>query len=284
MQQRLNAKFLKREKDVHKGDCGHVFVIAGSRGLTGAACLTAQAALLSGSGLVTVGIASSLNFIIECKLTEVMSLSLPETDQETLSLKAFEKIKEFSHNVDVIAIGPGLSQNSQTQCLIKKIIAQIDKPMVIDADAINALAGEPDILLKRNSVTVITPHPGEMGRLLGLNAEKVQKNRRKLAKQLSHMYNIVTILKGYQTVVSNQSGNLMVNHTGNAGMAKGGSGDVLTGIVAGFLAQGANAYEAAKLAVYVHGLAADKVIKNKAIVSLVASDILEQLPFVLKKI
>lgn len=284
MQQRINTKFLKREKHVHKGDCGHVFVIAGSRGLTGAACLTAQAALLSGSGLVTVGIAASLNSIIECKITEAMSLSFPQTDQGTLSLKAFGKIKEFAKKVDVIAIGPGLSQNNQTQRLIRKIITQIDKPMVIDADAINALIGETDILRQRKSSTVITPHPGEMGRLLGLNTEKVQKNRRKLAKQLAHMYNIVTVLKGYQTVVSNQNGKIMINHTGNAGMAKGGSGDVLTGIIAGFLAQGADAYDAAKLAVYVHGLAADKAIKRKAIVSLMASDILEQLPFVLKKI
>ncbi|MFH1063292.1 MAG: NAD(P)H-hydrate dehydratase [Candidatus Omnitrophota bacterium] len=282
--QRVNTKFLKRSKHAHKGDFGHVFVIAGSRGLTGAACLTAQGALLSGAGLVTVGIVSSLNIVIECKLTEAMSLSLPQTSQATLSLKAFALIKEFSKNVDVIAIGPGLSQNSQTQSLIKKIIARIDKPMVIDADAINALVGETEILAKRRSATVITPHPGEMGRLLGIDTEKVQKNRRKLAKQLSCMYNIITILKGYKTVVSNQSGKIIVNNTGNPGMAKGGSGDILTGIIAGFIAQGANAYDAAKIAVYVHGLAADAAIKDKALVSLLASDILEKLPLVLKKI
>jgi ADP-dependent NAD(P)H-hydrate dehydratase / NAD(P)H-hydrate epimerase len=282
--QKVNAKFLERKINAHKGNFGHVLVIAGSQGLTGAACLTAQAALLSGAGLVTVGICSSLNSIIECKLTEAMSLSLPQTSKATLSLKAFAIIKEFSTKVDVIAIGPGLSQNSQTQSLIKKIIEQIDKPMVIDADAINALAGKTDILAKRRAATVITPHPGEMGRLLGIDTATVQKNRRKLAKQLSSMYNIVTILKGYQTIVSDPLGKVLVNNTGNPGMAKGGSGDVLTGIVAGFIAQGANAYDAAKLAVFVHGLAADEAIKDKAMVSLLASDILESLPLVLKKI
>ncbi|MBU1086205.1 MAG: NAD(P)H-hydrate dehydratase [Candidatus Omnitrophica bacterium] len=281
---RINSAFLKRKKQVHKGECGHVFVLAGSRGLTGAACLSAQAALLSGAGLVTVGIAASLNNIIECKLTEAMSLSLPETSQASLSLKAFDPIKDFSQDIDVIIIGPGLSQNSQTQKLIRKIIGLISKPMVIDADAINALAGNLNVLAKRTAQTVITPHPGEMGRLLGLDVEKIQKNRRKLAKELSCMYNIVTILKGYQTVVADKDGKIFINKTGNPGLAKGGSGDVLTGIIAGFMAQGASAYNAAELAVYVHGLAADKVVQKKAMVSLLASDILENLPLVLKKL
>ncbi len=282
--QRINSKFLKRKKQTHKGDCGHVFVLAGSRGLTGAACLSAQAALLSGAGLVTVGIAASLNNIIECKLTEAMSLSLPETKDGTLSFKAFERIYDFAQKIDTVIVGPGLSQNTQTQRLIRKVIALIDKPMVIDADAINALVGAVDILSQRKSPTVITPHPGEMARLLGLDIEKIQKNRRKLAKQLSGMYNIVTILKGYLSVVVDPKGKVTVNKTGNPGLAKGGSGDVLTGIVGGFMAQGASAYNAAELAAYVHGLAADKAILDKAMVSLLASDILAKLPLILKKI
>ncbi len=280
----FNVKFLKREKHAHKGDFGHVFVIAGSRGLTGAACLTARGCLLSGAGLVTVGISLSLNNIIECKLTEAMSLGLPETADGSLSLKAFAEIKAFSNKIDVIAIGPGLSQNSQTKNLIQKIILQIDKPMVIDADAINALSSKVDILASRTSLTVITPHPGEMARLLGLDTEQVQKNRRKLAKKLSCMYNTVTILKGYKTIVADKTGKTFVNSTGNSGMAKGGSGDVLTGIIAAFLAQGAEAFDAARLAVYVHGKAADWAIKNKAQVSLLASDIIDNLSLVLKKI
>ncbi|MBU1043746.1 MAG: NAD(P)H-hydrate dehydratase [Candidatus Omnitrophica bacterium] len=282
--QRINSIFLNRKKQVHKGNCGHVFVLAGSRGLTGAACLSAQAALLSGAGLVTVGIASSLNNIIECKLTEVMSLSLPETSQASLSFKSFDMIKHFSNNVDVIIIGPGLSQNSQTQKLIRKLIEFIDKPMVIDADAINALVGYLDILNNRTSLSVITPHPGEMGRVLGLDIEKIQKNRRKLAKEFSSMYNIVTVLKGYQTVVADKDGKVFINKTGNPGLAKAGSGDVLTGIIGGFMAQGASAYNAAELAVNVHGLAADQAVQKKAVVSLLASDLLENLPFVFKKI
>jgi len=274
----MKTEFLKRKPDSHKGDFGHVFVLAGSRGFTGAAYLCAQAALLSGAGLVTVGIPESLNQILAIKLTEAMTRTLPETRQGSLSEKAFKDIEAFAEKADILAIGPGLSRNPQTQRLIRKCISRIKKPMVIDADGLNALAGHLDILKKRNFATVITPHPGEMGRLLGLNIEKVQENRAGLAKELSCRYNMVTVLKGNQTVVSSETGKLYQNNTGNPGMAKAGSGDVLTGIIAAFLAQGAEPFEAAKIAVSVHGLAADLAIKNIACVSLLASDILGKLP------
>ncbi|MFH1092532.1 MAG: NAD(P)H-hydrate dehydratase [Candidatus Omnitrophota bacterium] len=281
----FETKFLKRKYDAHKGDFGHVFVLAGSRGLTGAAVLCAKGALLSGAGLVTLGIPESQYAIVCRKLTEAMTLPLPETRQGSLSLKAFSLIKKFSKDKDVIAIGPGLSRDKSTQELVRKVISSIDIPMVIDADALNALVGHLDILKKRKALTVVTPHPGEMGRILGRKTSYIQKNRRILAKELSDMYNIVTVLKGHRTLVAAEPrGKIFENWTGNSGMAKGGSGDVLTGITAAFLGQSGNAYEAAKLAVYVHGLAADLAVKYTGQLSLLATDILNKLPVVLKKL
>ncbi|MFH1460031.1 MAG: NAD(P)H-hydrate dehydratase [Candidatus Omnitrophota bacterium] len=283
----INTKILHREKDVHKGNFGHVFVLAGSKGLTGAAYLCAQAALLSGAGLVTLGIPESLNVILARKLTEVMTKPLPETKQGSLSLQAYEEIKRFSQKADVLAIGPGLSQNPQTQQLIRKVVKKIKKPMVIDADGLNALVGNLDILKVNKNTKVITPHSGEMARLfreLGLTKEKIQKNRLRVAKQIACMYNMVTILKGYKTVVADFNNKTYINTTGNPGMAKAGTGDVLTGIAAGLLAQTENAFEAAKLAVYFHGKAGDIAAGEKGQLSLRASDILDFLPRVLKKI
>ncbi|MCG2712111.1 MAG: NAD(P)H-hydrate dehydratase [Candidatus Omnitrophica bacterium] len=280
----FNTEFLKRKNDAHKGDFGHVFIIAGSKGLTGAAVLCVKGALLSGAGLVTLGIAQSQYAIASRKLTEAMTLPLLETSQGSLSLKAFSQIKKFSKDKDVLAIGPGLSRNKSTQSLVRKIISSIDIPMVIDADGLNALKGHLDILKKRRALTVITPHPGEMGCILGRKTSYIQKNRRILAKQLAGMYNIITVLKGHGTIVAEPKGKVFENCTGNPGMAKGGSGDVLTGITAAFLGQSGNAYEAAKLAVYVHGLAADLAVKQTGQVSLLATDILNKLPIVLKKL
>ena len=280
----FDTEFLKRKNDAHKGDFGHVFIIAGSRGLTGAAYLCAKGALLSGAGLVTLGIAQSQYAIVCRKLTEAMTMPLPETKQGSLSLKAFSQIKKFSKDKDVLAIGPGLSRNKSTQSLVRKIISSIDIPMVIDADGLNALSGHLDILKKRKALTIITPHPGEMGCILGRKTSHIQKNRRILAKQLADMYNIVIILKGQGTIVAEGGGKVFKNWTGNPGMAKGGSGDVLTGITAAFLGQSGNAYEAAKLAVYAHGLAADLAVKQTGQLSLLATDILNKLPIVLKKL
>ncbi len=280
----FKTDFYKRKKNAHKGDFGHIFVLAGSKGFTGAAYLCAQGALLSGAGLVTLGIPNSLNVIVARKLTEAMTRPLPENKSGALSLAAFTKIKQFLPKVDILAIGPGLSQHSQTQRLIRKIISQLERPMVIDADGLNALKGHLDILKKTKSVKILTPHPGEMARLLGTNTKNVQNKRTGLAKKLSAMYNIITILKGHGTVVAAPDGRLYINKTGNPGMAKGGTGDVLTGIIAAFLAQRQEPFEAAKLAVHVHGLAADLAIRKTGQLSLLASDILDKLPQAIKKL
>lgn len=273
-----------RKLNSHKKDYGHVFILAGSAGFTGAAYLCSQAAILSGSGLVTLGIPKSLNSIMAVKLTEVMTKPLEETKEATLGLKALPDILKFSAKVDSIAIGPGLSCNPETQRLVIQLIKKINKPMVIDADGLNALSKNISILNNKNKEVIITPHPGEMGRLLKISADAVQKKRKKVAKDFSLRYNLVTVLKGYNTIVVSPAGEIWINKNGNPGMATAGCGDVLSGIIAGLVGQGIKPFLAAKLAVYLHGLSGDLAAEEKGQVSLIATDILNKLPFAFKSI
>ncbi|NQT95599.1 MAG: NAD(P)H-hydrate dehydratase, partial [Candidatus Omnitrophica bacterium] len=174
------VRIKKRKKDTHKGDYGHILVVAGSVGMTGAAYLCSESALLSGAGLVTLGIPKSLNAVMERKLTEVMTLPLPETKEQTLSKAAYKKIAGFAKKCDCLAIGPGLSQNGETQDLIRSLIKNLKVPMVIDADGLNALVGHLKILRVKNQQlrTIITPHPGEMARLTGKTKTFIQKNKK----------------------------------------------------------------------------------------------------------
>lgn len=281
---KLQKKLPVRKLDSNKGDFGHVLILAGSVGLTGAAYLTSRAALLSGSGLVTLGIPESLNSIMEVKLTEVMTKPLAETKRISLSLKAWPQIKEILPRIDALAVGPGLSQNPETKKLICKLLSFVSKPLVLDADGINALIGKLNILRKLKGKLVITPHPGEMARLLKLQVAQVQKNRTKKAKDFAKKYNIVVVLKGYRTVVADRNGKTYINQTGNPGMASGGCGDVLTGIIAAFIGQRMDVFRAAKLGAYVHGLAGDLAAKEKGEFSLTATDILDKLPQAVKTI
>lgn len=280
----LVKKIRKRARDAHKGDYGHVFVIAGSPGLTGAAYLASMSSLLSGSGLVTLGIPKSINIIMEEKLTEVMTRPLPETKDKTLSLAALSGIKSFSKKTDVIAIGPGLSRNKATAELIRKIVTTSNKPMVLDADGINAFQGKQDLLKKAKNTIVVTPHPGEMSRLTGISTRAIQKDRVKAAVKLSKRVKCITVLKGNRTVVVNPKGEAYINETGNPGMATGGVGDILTGMIASFIGQGIEPYGAAKLAVYLHGKAGDLARAKKGEISLIATDLLNELPVVFKKL
>lgn len=270
-----------RPRDTHKGDYGRVFILAGSRGLTGAAALCANASLRAGAGLTTLGVPASLNLAMEVKLTEVMTCALAETKDVTLSLKAKKEILKRVDGSDVAVLGPGLSTNAETQRLIRQLIAVIKKPMVLDADALNALSGHASLLKKTHAECIVTPHPGEMSRLIEKNTSCIRKNRLSVAKKFSNHYNVVVVLKGAGTVVV-YKGVHYINKTGNPGMATAGSGDVLTGVIAGFLAQGLRIFDAARLAVYVHGLAGDLAVKEKGEVGLIASDILEKIPEAIK--
>ncbi|MCM8819198.1 MAG: NAD(P)H-hydrate dehydratase [Candidatus Omnitrophica bacterium] len=278
---KLPTIFYKRKKDTHKGDYGYVFVLGGSVGLTGAVCLCAQAALRIGAGLVRVGVPKSLNHIFEIKLTEVMSLPLEE-EKGYLSIKAFNQIKDFLKNVDVIALGCGAGRHTSTKKLFLKLLTEIDKTFVVDADGINALASNLEILKNRKSKNlVLTPHLGEFSRLLKLDIEKIKQERKELVKDFSFRYNLVLVLKGNRSLVSNGKA-LYENRTGNPGMATAGTGDVLTGIISGLIAQGMNIFEAAKLGVYLHGRAADLATKEKLEACLIASDVIEYLPVAIK--
>ena len=284
MVKRSLKKLKPRFKDTHKGDYGHVFVIAGSVGLTGAAYLTSMGALLSGSGLVTLGLPKSVNPIMEEKLTEVMTKPLPETARQTLSIKALPEIIKFAKKIDAIAIGPGLSREKSTQQLIRKVVTSLYKTFVLDADGLNAFEGRAGLLKKVKGELVITPHPGEMSRLIGMAVPSIQKERIKIARKASRLYNCITVLKGARTVVCNQRGDLYINQTGNPGMATGGVGDILTGMIASFIGQGIEPYGAAKVAVYLHGRAGDLAMRKKGEISLIATDLLDKLPEVFKKL
>lgn len=280
----FKGKLKKRPRNSYKGNFGHVFILAGSRGLTGAAALCSNAALRSGAGLATLGIPVSLNAIMSRKLTEVMTLSLAETEEMTLSLKAEKSILKKIKASDIVILGPGISQHPETQKLINRLILKIDKTMVLDADALNAVSRNINALKKIKSGYVITPHPGEMARLVNKDAAYIKNHRLVVAKKFSHDYNAVVVLKGAGTVVAEPGGKCYINTTGNPGMATAGSGDVLTGIIAGFLSQGLKIFDASVLGVYVHGLAGDLAAEDKGEAGLIAGDILDNIPYAIKKL
>lgn len=274
--------FPKRRADSEKRDFGHALIIAGSSGYTGAAYLTSQAAMRSGSGLVTLAIGKSLHGILAKKLTEVMVKPFPETKEGSLSLKAEKPILRFARKCDSFAIGPGLSRNKETARLVRRLVAKLTGPVVIDADGINAFSGHAGDLNNACGDLIFTPHAGELSRLTGKSADEIRKNRKDIALKVAREYNIVLVLKGHRTVVADPDGKLYINKTGNSGMASGGVGDVLTGIIAGFLAQGADGFNAAVLGAYFHGFAGDLALKEKGPLGLIATDLLEKLPEVLK--
>ena len=274
--------FPKRAPDANKRDFGHVLVIAGSNGYTGAAYLTSQAAILSGSGLVTLAVGKSIYPIMAEKLTEVMVKPFFETRDYSLSLLAEKELLSFSEKCTCAAIGPGISRNKETQGLVRSLLGRIGKPVILDADGINAFAGYVDSLKKAQAPLILTPHSGEMARLLEKDVDEVKNNRKDVALEFAQKYNIVLALKGHETIVAGPDGAFYVNTTGNVGMATGGTGDVLTGMIASFVGQGMDAFNAAAAGVYLHGLAGDLAAKEKGALSLIATDLLNKLPEVLK--
>ncbi len=272
---------LPRRPDTHKGDYGHLLVIAGSVGKTGAAAMVCEAALRMGAGLVTLAIPKSLNAIMEVKLTEVMTEPLPETPKQTLSLRAFHPILRLCENKKAVVIGPGLGTFKETQSLILKLIKAIDLPMIIDADGLNALATQPKTLPLSNRFMVLTPHPGEMARLIHTTVKEVQENRIGVTKQFAQSSHAYVVLKGYRTLIATPKGEVYINPTGNAGMATGGTGDVLCGMMGGLLCQGMDLLSCLQASVYLHGLAGDEVAQELGEKSLVATDIIRKIPSLL---
>lgn len=277
----MPVQLRKRKADTHKGDYGHVVVVGGSTGLTGAVCLAANAAMRSGAGLVTAAVPKTLYPIFARKLTEVMSLPLADDGKGNFVVNAGRGLKPLLEKSDVLAAGCGLGRKPQSQSFIRELIAGTKKPMVVDADGLNALSGRLDILKRKAAGLVMTPHLGEFSRLTGLKIEEIKKKRKALAKEFALRYNLVLVLKGDRTLVSDGKA-IFENTTGNPGMATAGSGDVLTGIIAGLMAQGISPYQAAKTGVYLHGLAGDLAAKAKTQAGLIARDIIDYLPKAIK--
>lgn len=258
----VDRTFPRRHADGHKGTYGHVYVVAGARGFTGAAVLAARGAIRGGAGLVTMAIPRSLVTVPTASLPEAMTLPLPETDAGTLDADAEGVIREAVAAVDakhpaVVAIGPGLTTHSAVVGVVRRLIPQLGGPVVADADALNALAGNPAPLREAHGPVVITPHPGELARLTGASIGDIQRDRVAAARTAASSTRAVTILKGARTVVASPDGRAAIIPNGNAAMGTGGTGDVLTGVVAAFLGQRLPVWEAAVCAAYLHGLAGD---------------------------
>jgi len=264
----------------YKGDCGRVLIIGGSPGMTGAPVLTAQAALKSGAGMTLLGVPESLNPVFEQKLTETMTLPLPETEDGFLSLKAEKKIMDALLWADTLAIGPGIGRDPETIELIHAILNNADVPVVIDADGLFAVAKKPSILKKRKFKTVLTPHLGEFARFLSReDAVSIRDDRIELVRKIARRLQAVLLLKGAPSLTSGPRGEVVINSTGNAGMATAGSGDVLTGIITGLIGQGTSLAEAAISGAYLHGLAGDLAADEFGQISITAGDINDFLPY-----
>lgn len=275
-----------RARDANKGSYGHVLVIGGSVGKTGAAAMAGFAALRAGAGLSTVATAKSALATVASFHPELMTETLPETEQGTISLRALGSGLESLLARKTLAIGPGISRNSETAEFVRAVAergrASSDDSvlgMVIDADALNAFEGMAEKLNGRGRTLVITPHPGEMSRLIGMSIAEIQANRLEVARKFAREHELIVVLKGHRTLITAPDGTVWVNPTGNPGMATGGTGDVLTGLVAGLLAQHPeNALLATALAVYLHGLAGDLAAESLGENSLVATDLIRFLP------
>ena len=272
-----------RNTHCHKGDFGRVLVIAGSEGMVGAAVLSAYSALRSGCGLVTLATCDSERAVAASFHPEIMTAGLLSENGQ-LCRKALPQILKLSKTADAVVFGPGLGQNGDIGYILEELLISYKGKMVIDADGLNALSHNPDILLKRSCDLVLTPHPGEMSRLTKLGTEEIQKNRKKIAKEFAEKYGICLVLKGTETVVAQPMQQTYTNCTGNPGMATAGSGDVLSGVIAALVAQGLTNFDAARLGVYVHGLAGDIAAQKKGVYGLIAGDISEELPKALSEI
>ncbi len=272
-----------RAPDAHKNSCGSVLIIGGSTGLTGAVALCAQACLRAGAGVVTVGIPENLNLIMEIKLTEVMSAPLPDTGRGSLSIEAVDRALEVSDNFDVVAVGPGLGRDLETVQFVREFLGKLNKPLVLDADGLNALVGATNILSEKENDTVITPHPGEIARLMNVSVKEIQSDRVSTVLKAVEDWKCVVVLKGAGTLIAEPEKRVYVNSSGNPGMATAGMGDVLTGCIAAFLAQGLPPFEAASAGVFIHGYAADLSAALNAAQGMIARDVIGAIPLAMRR-
>ena len=272
-----------RPLETHKGEAGRVFLLAGSVGLSGAAALCTMGALRAGAGLVTLGIPQSLHDAMAGKLTETMLKLLPDTPSGSLSEQGLPEILGALESADAFGFGPGLSQHEATRQLVHRLVPQLRRPTVIDADGLNALSHQVELLQSLACPAIITPHPGEMARLARTTPDQIQRRREETAKDFAARHRVVVVLKGYRTVVAGPDGACYINETGNPGMASGGCGDVLTGLMTALLGQGLVPFDAAQLGVYLHGLAGDLAAQTQGQIGLIASDVIDTIPLAIRR-
>ncbi len=269
----------QRDPEGHKGDFGKVLCICGSVGYTGAPVFASRAAVRTGAGLVFLGVPRSVWPVVAVKSDEAMPFPLPETADGKLSLLAEEPIRRRAADCDVVLLGCGLGRDWQTDSLVQDLL-NMEKPLVLDADGLNAISENTELLQRRPAVTVLTPHEGEFLRLGG----DLSRGREAAAAAFSQKYGVYLILKGHRTLIAAPEGRLAVNNTGNCGMAKGGSGDVLAGMLLSLLGQGCETFDACRAAVWLHGRAGDLAAADKGERSMTPTDLLEQIPYALKNI
>ncbi|MCH8965534.1 MAG: NAD(P)H-hydrate dehydratase, partial [Planctomycetes bacterium] len=261
-----------RPEDAHKGSFGRVLIVAGSRGMSGAASLAGLGALRGGAGLVYVAAPAGIVPIIAAVEPSYLTIPLPEDASGRLSGDAGGTLKSLAATQSAVAIGPGWGQSDELTELACQLYRTVERPMVVDADALNALAKHPDVLSGAKAERILTPHPGEFARLIGSDIAAIQSDRENTAAQFARDHGVVLLLKGSGTVITDGH-RLAVNNTGNSGMATGGAGDVLTGLIAALLAQGMAAFEAAQLGAHLHGLAGDLAADDLSQPGLIASDL-----------
>lgn len=271
----------ERPLTAHKYSVGKVFVLGGSRNFTGAPALAALSALRSGAGAVILGVPASIHPLLVKKLTEVILLPLPETANGTVALSALQEVLEKCAWADSVALGPGLARDAETDRLVLSLLERTERPTVLDADGLNALSGKTSVLKRRSAPLVLTPHCGELSRLVGRPAALIDEKRVEVARESARQLRSILVLKGAPTVTATPEGKTYLNSTGNPGMATIGSGDVLTGIIAGLLAQGMDPVAGAWSGVWIHGKAGDLSAERLGQRGILASDILDAVPEVL---
>jgi ADP-dependent NAD(P)H-hydrate dehydratase / NAD(P)H-hydrate epimerase len=279
----VRAALPVRKRSSHKGTFGHAGLIAGSVGKTGAAAMAARAALRVGTGLVTVAVPSSVNDVLEAKLLEAMTAPMPETKARTFSRSGLDRLSAFIAARTAVAIGPGLTTHPETVELVQALVKTLHRPSVLDADALNALAGRASLLTECKTPPILTPHPGEMARLEpDATPHSVNADRIGTATRFARERGVFVVLKGARTVIARPDGTVALCPTGNPGMATAGTGDVLTGMMVGLLAQGVSSWDAACAATYLHGYAGDLAAAAEGQPGLIAGDLIEQIPSALK--
>ena len=280
----LKPLFTRRNRDSHKGSYGHALLIGGANGFAGSISLAAQAALRSGAGLVSVLAPRGIQNIVAGAALEAMVIGGEETKEGALDVAAWDRIVPRLDDFTAIMIGPGLTKGEAQRALVRRVIAESPAPIILDADALNGIAGEAEILTHARAPVVITPHPGEMARLIGGNSASVQKDRRATARKAVEKTKAVVVLKGAGTIVTAPKTPAHINMTGNPGMATGGTGDTLAGLIVGLVAQGFKPFDAARAAVFIHGRAGDLAAYRKCQISLTAGDVITELPFAFREL